>query len=400
MPKFINTQYENTVDSLIKGDLKKFNNPYYTFTDKKPTKVNYLSINRQHSTLDESSKLWQSLTGPDSPIKYNKIIGAFLYGLDKITTQYENGEWGLEAASIEGEGYVLPNTFEPTPGDYFSIDYVKETLLFKVTDVTKDTLDTGANFYKIQYKLDQTDFDIIEKDHIVETYRMIVNNVGTQFKAIVRDTTYDLIKELEITTSTLKMYMNSIFFSDKVQTFIFNFGGQHFYDPYMIEFIKRNKILENDEFYVFVDHACYEERTFPIDYDRTFFRALELKDVNKFISDTDFVGMQIMDINSLMQTQYDPYYKVIHNPLRGINLTRYEILNPNLIYKLSVYERFPEDDDKAYYNIIIDYFDDKEISGKDIEFINKIDYLDNKNLFYVIPMLIYIIENNIKTMLS
>ena len=397
--KFINTKYGDTVNNLVKGDIAKFNNPYYTFTDKKPTQVDYYNINKTHSTLDEASKLDYSLTGTDSPIKHNLIKDAFLYGLERIAVQYENGEWGLEAADIEGEAYVLPNTFEPIPGDFFAINYLKEPLLFKVTDVTKDTLDTGANFYKLQYKLDQTSKDVIKEDHIVETYKMIVNNVGTEFKAVVRDVTYDLIEQLEIHTSTLKKYFTSLFFKDRVQTFIYHWNGCNFYDPFMIEFLIRNKILQNNEDYIFVDHAAFTLPSFAIDYDRSFFRGLEEKSINKFTSDTEFIAEQIMDMCSIMSCQFDPYYSVKHNCHPDAKLERIHLLNPDFLHKLAVGDKFPEQDLKEFYNIIIDYFDGKRITQKELNLLDTITYFDSKELFYVIPMLIFVIESDIKNML-
>lgn len=400
MASFINTKYNDTVNNLIKGDIAKFNNPYYTFTDKKPTPVKYWNINKQHSTLDEASKLSYSLTGAESPIKYNTIENAFLYGLEKIALAYENGDWGLEAGDIEGEAFVLPNTFEPLPGDFFQITYIKEPLLFKVTDVTKDTLDTGANFYKIQYKLDQTDTEVIKEDHIVENYKMIVNNVGTQFKAVVRDATYDLIEKLELHTATLKSYYTGLFFKDRVQTFVYTWNGRNFYDPYMIEFLMRNRILDNNDNYIFVTHAAYVKPTFGINYDRTFFKGLEEASINKFVADTNFIAEQIMDINSIMSTQFDPYYMIEHNCGTLAKLERLSLLDPEFVTKLSVGDKFHEQHKKEYYNIIIKYFNDKRITEEDLDLLENITYLESKELYYIIPMLIFIVESDIKKMLT
>ena len=400
MAKFINTKYGDTIDNLVKGDIAKFNNPYYTFTDKKPTKVDYFNINTTHSTLDEASKLSYGLVGEESPIKYNVIREAFIYGIDRIALMYENGEWGLEASDIEGEAFVLPNTFVPIPGDFFSINYLKETILFKVTDVTKDTLDTGANFYKIQYKLDQTSIEAIKDDHIVDEYKMIVNNVGTQFKSVIRDTTYDLIEQLEIHTDTLKKYYTGLFFKDRVQTFVYVWNGCNFYDPFMIEFLMRNKILANNEDYIFVDHAAYVLPSFAINYDKSFFKGLEDKSINKFVADSNFIAEQVTDICSIMSVQYDPYYSVQHNANPAAKLERIHLLDPEFIHKLSVGDKFEKQHKKEYYNIILKYFDDKRLTQEDLNLLNNISYLDSKELFYLIPMLIYIVESDIKNMLT
>ena len=156
MGKFKNTRYMDTIDNIVNATKDKLNNPYYIFNDKKPTKVTYYSQSIERSTLDEASGLYGSHLGADSPFKFNKIIDFLLYGIDRIETQYDNGDNGIEAAPITGQAIVLPNTIIPRPGDFFSIKYIKEEILFKINSVTVDTLDTGANIYQIEYQAELT----------------------------------------------------------------------------------------------------------------------------------------------------------------------------------------------------------------------------------------------------
>ena len=151
MGKFTNTSYTNTIDKLVDATKSKLNNPYYIFTDKKPTKVTYYAQNIEKSTLDEASGLYEAHVGDASAFRYNKIKDFIIYGIERITTDYDVSDFGTESAPISGDAVILPNTITPRPGDFFAISYVKETLLFKVNGVTSDTLDTGANFYKIEY---------------------------------------------------------------------------------------------------------------------------------------------------------------------------------------------------------------------------------------------------------
>lgn len=155
--KFSDTSYKNTIDNLVSATKDKLNNPFYVFSDQKPTKVTYYSQNIEQSTLDQASGLYQAHVGKGSPFKFNKIKDFFLYGIEKISTDYDVGDNGIEANEITGDAIILPNTVAPRDGDFFSISYVKESLLFKVNGVTTDTLDTGANFYKIEYKLELVD---------------------------------------------------------------------------------------------------------------------------------------------------------------------------------------------------------------------------------------------------
>lgn len=70
MPKFINTQKKDTIDSIVKG-FNDLVNPFYMHLDKKGTPTTYFHINKTESTLDEGSKIPYSLYGKDSPIRYD-----------------------------------------------------------------------------------------------------------------------------------------------------------------------------------------------------------------------------------------------------------------------------------------------------------------------------------------
>ena len=75
--RFTNTKYTKTVDSLVQATKGVLNNPYYVFTDKKPTKVTYYRQNKTKTTLDPASGLNYSHVGEQSPIKFDKILEQF-----------------------------------------------------------------------------------------------------------------------------------------------------------------------------------------------------------------------------------------------------------------------------------------------------------------------------------
>ena len=55
MGRFTNSNYTQVVNSLTSAIESKINNPYYKFSDKKPTTVIYYRINKEKSTLDPDS---------------------------------------------------------------------------------------------------------------------------------------------------------------------------------------------------------------------------------------------------------------------------------------------------------------------------------------------------------
>ncbi len=397
MSKFINTQKKVTIDSLVAGFKDRMKNPYYSLQEKKATPVTYYTHNFENSTLDSAIRAEYSQLGDNSPIRYNKINGFFLYGLEKITINLELGEYGLESNPIEGEAISLPNTIIPIPGDYFEINYTDKDYLFKVMDSTPDTIDSGSNFYKITYKLDQTDNEKIDL-LVVDSYNMIINNVGTKFNPIIKSNDYDFIVILEDILLRLKKYYKNLFYNSRVQTFTFTHNGCVFYDPYLIEFLIRNKLLEGDSEYIYIGHQINLSSTMFLDYDKTMFRNVELKSKDKMEERVSSIGNLITDPMSIFSNRKENYYIIKYdNNYQGLELI--ENFNPSLINAIN--NNTIAEINNTYYNIIVKYFNNIEIiESDDIEFLEKIDYQSNIDLFYCIPIIIYIIEYYIKNMLK
>ena len=397
MTKFINTQKKVTIDSLVAGFKDRMVNPYYTLQEKKASITTYYTHNFENSTLDSATKTEYAQLGDNSPTRYNKILNFFLYGLEKITVNLELGEYGLESNPIEGEAIVLPNTIIPIPGDYFGINYIGKDYLFKVMDCTPDTIDSGVNFYKINYKFDQTDSERIDS-LVIDTYNMIIDNVGTKFNPIIKSNAYDFIIILEDILLRLKRYYKNLFYNSRVQTFTFTHNECIFHDPYLIEFLIRNKLLEGDSEYIYIGHQINLPSTMFLDYDKTMFRNIELKSKDKIEERISSIGNLITDPMSIFANRKENYYSIKYdNSYKGLEMI--ENLNPSLINAIN--NNTIAEINNTYYNIIVKYFNNVEIiESEDIEFLEKIDYQSNIDLFYCIPIIIYIIEYYIKNMLK
>lgn len=396
MGGFTNTSHKMTMNSLVDGFKAKLDNPYYLFTDKKPTLVTYYNINSEKTTLDDASKQIYSPLGDDSPLHFNKIKDAYLFGIERMMTEVDIGDFGPEAGEIEGEAIVLPNSFIPYPDDYFSIDMLnKKNILFRVTKVTPDTLENGANFYKLSYHLDQYDKDI--EKQVVDDYTMVVSNVGTQYNSILRTNDFDFIREMELITNKLKTYYYDLFYNTRVQTFTYKYGEDYFYDPYMIEFLIRNGILSNGEKYIYVSHQTFKYATFALDYDKTFFRTIELK--KKPIKVKTAYASLVEDPNSLLVTRLEDYFKIDYSIVANALISPIPVVNMKLVEAINTNTLLTEDDQYKYFNIIIQYFNDGKIDSDTIDIIDSIDYNANIDLFYAVPIIIYILEDQIKRLL-
>ena len=385
--KFVNTKRKDYIDSLIEGFQERIKNPYYLHIDQKPTITTFYNVNVEASTLDEGLKIIYDPTGQNSPLKFDKINNFYMYGLEKVIIALDNGEFGLESDSIDGESIILPNTIIPYPQSYFIINYLHHDYLFKVTAASQDTLESGANFYRVTYKYEDEEDERIQ-DQVVNEYEMIIDNVGTSFKAIIRKNDYNFINEMQDVSNQLKRYYKNLFYNDRVQTFIYNEEGGNIYDPYMIEFIIRNKLLNGDGEFVYIDQQIYLEPMFGVLYDKSFFRKLELCDKTNISYNNKIEPKLIEQPLSLLAMRKEYYFEAVYKD--EILLDGYEIFEQELFDNITNNTLISDISD-----IIIKYFNNIKISGDDILVISNMEYKEEKKLFYYIPIIIFILENQI-----
>lgn len=351
--KFISVKRQDTIENIIEGFKKRIDNPYYLHTDKKPTIVDYYHINNESSTVDEGLQIHHTQIGSTSPFKYDLIKDFYLYGgFNQINIQLENSEFGLRSDNIVNISYVLPNTIRPIPGDYFKISYLDKSYLFKVISVDIDTLESGANFYKIEHEYSVKD-DLEMVPLIKDTYRFIIKNVGTEFKPILKKEEYDYIGILQELTNQLKEYYTYLYYSHRVQSFISSAGscGARFYDPYLTEFLIRNNILQGSSTnYIYITQQMGLPTTFGIDYDNSFFRSLELKSINRLSKNTYVSTESINQPLSLLCMRLEEYniLKHVSKRYKGDG-GKFEVFTKSLIRRI-------KDRDVRDENIIVEAF--------------------------------------------
>lgn len=400
---FSNTSYSDTVSALL-GDMQKFvKNDYYKFSDKPPTPVEYYHINKHASTLDEGSKLAFADIGKDSPLRFNLIHGFMLYGIDTpISLSYQSDEYGLESSAIEGDAYILPNTIKPYPGDVFVISYIKETILFTVIESMPDTLEDGSNMWKITYKSRPTSNREIKQLYlqIVNEYNFFIDNIGTEYNCILKTDVVDFIRLVDEKIKLLKSYFKRIFYNKRVQTFTFTYLNDKFYDPYMIEFLRRNKILDGDDEYIYVAHQTQLDVLFPMLYNNTIFRCLEKKDyahVDGYIHRG--VAKIITGDYNIFYNRIEDYWEMYYDYNPGYEaLRKIPCFMDEFISHVADGELL--ETNITFYNVIIKYFYDESIDITDIDEIDKIQYQDNSILFYALPCIIYCLENSMRELIK
>lgn len=369
--------------------IHRLDNPFYMFTDKHPIPVTFYNVNDTQTTLDDATKDVNDILAPDTSLRYNKIEKVLLFGIERISTELEMGDFGLEGNEIEGECILPPNTFKPYPDSYFTIDHVtKNKCWFRITKVTIDTLENGNNFWKLSYTMDRVgeDFNpIVEKN-----FKMISDNVGSNFKSIIQDEEYKFVERLESVCETLSKYYHSIFWRDQLQTYVFKYAEAQFYDPEVIEFLIRNKVLDYGDNYIYLEQATNLPETFCIDYDKSIYRNIETR--NKKVIHHRYYGIENRDPMSLLSQRLEPYY-IVHQCTMGVLAEPIPTYSNDLTNALSAENEFTE---KKYYNIIINYFNGlKPLNDSMIDALEEIEYKNGTELFHELPIIIYILKQYI-----
>lgn len=406
--RFISTTYTNTVNGVTDFSKATLNNDfYYLNTQGRGTKVTFFNINTQKSTLDPGSKLIQSELGEQTPLRFDKINNLFIYNFNRNEINFNNDEFGLESAPITGESYILPNVIEPIDGSFFIVDHSENNFLYKVTDVDRDTLSNGHNVWKITWVLDRvTDKEILQ--NVVGEYEYIDAISGNNIKPVVESSKYKKAIKLENILESLSNYFKDLFYNEYTQTFGYKWYNEYnMYDPYIIEFIIKHKLLSGASEYMHIDHMCTLPATFGIDYTKSVFNAFEKRDKKLLLGcNRTAQANLITDATSIFATRYENYfcldYNVINeangpfNPRGIIPIMRDELVDNilnNFYYK-------PDDHDNAYKNIFVKFFNRNEILDIDLENLQYIQYSKSNECFYELIMIIYILQVTEKELLT
>lgn len=402
MGKFTDTKYSTLMDNLIEGIHEhQLKNPFYKFTDKNATKVTYYRQNIDKTTTEYGSEDIYQTIGKKSPIKYNKINGFYIYGIDRIDTNAEITDYGLETDEISGDAIVLPKTIVPADGDYFVISYVKEDILFQVTASNSDSLANGQNFYQIKYQVTKSNSIAQIEAQVVEEYDFLFSNVGTDFTPILEVNTRKTIEGLENVTTNL-MEMFKIFFNNNVQNFVYEYNGFHMYDPYLIEFLLRNGIMDSSSNYIHIAHGAPVNKTFAYDYSRSWFHLIENPDD---MGSIEFNAMAsataITEINTLFATRLDCYYKIDYFT-KFRDISTFSIFPAEVMVNIHSGEYFGENDSNSIFNLLIAHLhnDESYFTGNMLNELRLLQYMDNKEYFYLLPVYIYIINRYIGNLMK
>lgn len=396
--KFINKAYSDTINSLTSGTIQKVKTANYVYNNMPPVICDWYNSDKDASTLEEGTGMQYSDVGKTSPRKYKVIKDAVFYSQGiQIQIDLEYDEDGLATSPPSISGLVLPNTWIPYPGDHFILKQAGKEYVYRVNAVNYDTIENGNNLYKFESAIDQAGKSYID-NQVTETYRMIINNVGTSFNSIVKETIYDCIDTLDTILVQLKNNYIALFYNDAVQTFTYQGNHGKLYDPYMIEFLSRNFILKGSDEYIYVHHEVPVPRTFSINYNESIFRSLETCTKERFSIIPCHANI-IDNQYSLFATVMDSYFEVEYN-VNSTGLYNFSPINSELVSRVKSNEEFDESDKNSYMNIIIKFMNKSKIDSNILPLLESIDFKPTPDLFYCIPMIIYALEISVQKLMS
>ena len=406
MGKILTTTYKDSIEKVTGFYNDLVNNPFYQYNDQKPIICTYYNLDKVYSSLDTGSKLSYTNIGENSPLRFNRIKELIIYGFNKIQLSSQIDEYGLESDNITGDCVVIPNNFMPTEGDYFEVDHIKDsTYLFIVTDVQKDTLNDGSNAFRLSYKLEYNS-NINLEPLVLHNYIALEVREGTNIKKVVRCEDYDIAKFIDATCVYLKKYFSDLFYNPFVQTWIYeDLTAYRIYDPYMIEFLIRNKVLaDGEDSYVAVTHVIPPHQTFNIDYDKTFLRVFETKRLDKLLSSNrNIIPEYINNYPSIFNSRFENYYRAKYVERYQPPYTTY-CISDEFLYAITehklVKEEYEEDKPNLWKNILIKRFYNEELTKEEIDSVENINFEYAKDAYYIIPLLIFCLEEYMISVLN
>ena len=126
-----------------------------------PVLVTWYNVNDKLSTTTSGTETADSLTGPDSPFRYNRVERQPVFGITKDLQNIEMrlDDNGIADMELEIEPVIPPNTIIPSPFDHMIYRFGSgRSVTFRVNNVQINTLRIQG-YYKVPMHLVDIDSD-------------------------------------------------------------------------------------------------------------------------------------------------------------------------------------------------------------------------------------------------
>jgi hypothetical protein len=267
---------------------------YAKYLEGSPTYITYYRLDDIATKQDSSLENVHSLTGSNTPNKYQKINDVVIYGVDALDISNEINEKGLQSM-VNGEFIMLPDTIKPYPGDFFTFDYEGiSDHLFRIDEVQFDRA-SPKKFYRLSYALYPNNADEIF-NNISDDYVLNYDAIGGSVATVIKKASQETAERAKDLVDSLINKFTELYYDEDLDVFALDtinlFSDSeseklHIWSPYLQKFLHDNKVLEKynreilEEFYI-VDINERSNPDFFKDkaYRESFFRKIETQDPN------------------------------------------------------------------------------------------------------------------------
>lgn len=389
------------VETNIMNFEERMGSKYSRFTGNAQTYSTYFHINDEKTSLDEGLDDIEELIGSRSPLRFDKINGFPLYGLEPIVLQIVEGEQGYDT-SYEGEVIVLPGTIIPCENDMFIINHVKNGFIFRVTAVDYDTLKTN-NYYKLSFSLEAIDEDKVGQllKQVVTNCECILENVGTDKKCIIEEAAYHLVNDIQNMYDDMVNTYMTLYYDETYNSLIGELrNGRRIYDPLQAEFInKHNLFNKSNDFNTIILSEQFTDRERKIKYEKSLYRFIERNNVDLLNNFYYTIFLGCTNPETTFYKWHDKSIYILDIPRIMDKNNSDFIISDKFIEDIRINNKMQNN----YAQLI------KKYIKKEIKSINDIDltlndallHLDDcEELFFFTPIILYIIKTTLDSFLQ
>lgn len=373
---------------------QKLNSPIRRFIDKSFIPVKYWHIKSKDTTVDKGWGDVAEILGKNSPVKFQLIENLPLYGMEQVLLQLQTTDQGLDT-SFESEAVIMEGTIKPVANDYFMINHLKDSYIFRVTGVDYDMV-ASAQSYKISYVLEYIDNEKVDelKTQTQSEFTCIMENIGTDERCIIEKSDNEKLEKINSMYNEIVQTYLTFYYNERYNCLLGDFSnGERIYDPFMTEFIIKHQLfsMKNQIDGIVLTEQFSDPRR-NVKYQKSIYRFFELRKLDH-LSTFDYV---VFRGSTNRQTGF---YRWLDNSVNILDIPK--AMDPNHHYSIMSEEfvdiiRLGGPIDSKYGLLLKKFARNEELTLNDIDLSlsDEILNLDDANLevFFFTPILLYVIR--------
>lgn len=251
------------------------------FLESTPVFTTYYHINVNETTTDDGFRDIESIIGNKSPLRFQKITNFPIYNLEAVMLALEDSESGLDS-NYTGEACILPNTIKPLPNDFFLINHLNKSYIFRITEIGYDNI-RPDNYYKIGFRLEYLDDIRAEElnNQVNDVFSCVLQNIGTENQCIIQEEYLNRIHEIDTMYNDMVQTYMTIFYNKIYNCFLGEYnGGMKIYDPFQAQFFNKHGLLnKKNDYSTIVLSPAFNDNKRDIKYEKSIYRIFERRDV-------------------------------------------------------------------------------------------------------------------------